>query len=242
MPPSRPDKSQGGFALPQTGRNDGLMTESVRRMGSLTVVASVMTGGCDRPPPTGQPPAPTTGSIEITEQTGLGFTHDNADETAYAMPRIMGAGAAVFDADGDGVLELYLVNGQDRANRLLRLGPGGGYQDVTDAAGLGDTGYGMGVAVADYDNDGDLDLYLTNYGPDVLYRNDGDGTFSDVTSAAGIDNADWACSAAFFDYDLDGFLDLFVANYVDYPQPRICSDNAGRPEYCGPPTASRSRV
>ena len=83
-------------------------------------------------------------------------------------------------------------------------------------AGLGDGGYGMGVAVGDMDNDGDLDVFLANYGPDRLYRNNGDGTFDDVTDVSGIDNSAWAASAGFFDYDRDGPRDFFFPNYVGF--------------------------
>ncbi len=92
----------------------------------------------------------------------------------------------------------------------------------------------MGVAVADVDNDGLDDVYVTNDGPDRLYRNLGDGRFADVTEQAGIDVPRWSASAAFLDYDVDGFLDLFVTQYVDYDGSLECREDAGRPEYCGP--------
>jgi hypothetical protein len=85
---------------------------------------------------------------------------------------------------------------------------------VTEAAGVGDDSWGCGVAVGDYDNDGDLDLYVTNYGPNVLYRNNGDGTFTNVAAYAGVDDARWSSCATFFDADGDGDLDLYVTNYV----------------------------
>ena len=90
------------------------------------------------------------------------------------------------------------------------------FVDVTEKAGVGYEGYGMGAATGDYDNDGFMDLYVTNFGHNVLYRNNGDGTFSDVTREAGVDDARWSTSAAFLDYDGDGYLDLFVGNYVDF--------------------------
>ena len=94
----------------------------------------------------------------------------------------------------------------------------------------------MGAAVADYDNDGDLDLFLTSFGPDALYRNNGDGTFTDVTAAAGVSDPLWSTSAAFLDYDRDGDLDLFVANYLDFAvtDNKVCSDSLGARDYCGP--------
>jgi hypothetical protein len=101
-------------------------------------------------------------------------------------------------------------------------------------AGIGDEGFGLGVAVGDMDNDGDPDVYVTNFGPDTLYRNNGDGTFTDVSLAAGIRNPAWSASALFFDYDLDGDLDLYVANYLAWDRHVPCSDRAGKPDYCGP--------
>ncbi|MCH7526670.1 MAG: CRTAC1 family protein [Planctomycetes bacterium] len=184
---------------------------------------------------------------EITEAVGLRFVHDagfDPQHPEYFMPESMAPGAAMFDYDGDGDLDIYLVNGahtydpkpgtKPPRNRLLRNDGPDGFVDVTDPSGLGDTGWGMGVAVGDIDNDGDEDVYLTNYGPDALYRNNGDGTFEDVTKVAGIDNPKWAASAAFFDYDRDGYLDLFVTNYLAYDPSVKGRDRAGRPEYTGP--------
>jgi enediyne biosynthesis protein E4 len=155
----------------------------------------------------------------------------------------MGAGAAWLDYDGDGVLDLYLVNGSthDRPagkgepNRLYRGLGRGRFSDVTEKAGVGDRGWGYGVAVGDYDNDSDPDLFVTNLGPDVLYRNNGDGTFSDVSAAAGISRADaWGSSAAFFDMDNDGDLDLYVAQYMEGDPKKVA--RRGTPEaqsvYC----------
>ena len=100
---------------------------------------------------------------------------------------------------------------------------------MTDAAGVGFSGVGMGAATGDYDNDGDLDLYVTAYGSNALYRNNGNGTFTDVTRQAGVDDPRWSTSAAFVDYDRDGDLDLFVANYVDFTVAagKSCTDPGG---------------
>ena len=107
---------------------------------------------------------------------------------------------------------------------------------MTARAGLGLRAYGMGVAVGDYDGDGRLDLFVTSFGPDTLYHNNGDGTFTDVTRQAGVSDANWSTSAAFVDYDRDGRLDLFVANYVDFTiaANQVCSDAVGARDYCGP--------
>jgi hypothetical protein len=179
---------------------------------------------------------------DITEQAGLDFVHDAGVDGSYFYPQIIGAGGALLDYDSDGDLDIYLVSGAHRTppsgppptNRLYRREADGRYRDVTAESGLGHPGFDMGVAVGDYDNDGHPDLHVTSYGPDVLFRNNGDGTFTDVTSAAGIDNPLWSVSASFFDEDWDGDLDLFVVNYVDSPTPRVCRNEAGQPEFCGP--------
>lgn len=181
---------------------------------------------------------------EITTEVGLDFAHETGPSGFRELPEINGSGAALFDFDNDGDLDIYLTSGhrklprestaKDPVNRLYRQDPDGGYVDVTAESGLGDGGYGMGVAIGDIDNDGDTDLYVANYGPDRLYRNRGDGTFEDVTAAAGIKVTGWSSSTAFLDYDRDGFLDLYVARYVDYDPKRRCFDHAGRLEYCGP--------
>jgi len=110
------------------------------------------------------------------------------------------------------------------------------FTDVTAQAGVGLRGYGMGAAVGDYDNDGDLDLFVTTFGPDTLFRNNGNGTFTDVTASAGVSDDLWSTSATFFDYDRDGDLDLFVANYLDFTLAgnKACVDSLGAPDYCGP--------
>ena len=107
---------------------------------------------------------------------------------------------------------------------------------MTERAGVGLRAYGMGVAVGDYDNDGHLDLFVTAFGPDTLYHNNGDGSFTDVTRQAGVSDPLWSTSAAFVDYDRDGELDLFVANYVDFTiaANQLCSDPVGARDYCGP--------
>ncbi|MEE8459165.1 MAG: CRTAC1 family protein [Phycisphaerales bacterium] len=191
-------------------------------------------------------PVPSTGSLytDITADAGLDFVHRCGHVSRHVLPEILGGGGAVFDYDGDGDLDLYLVNSGDHlpatgrpitaTNRLYRQEPDGRFTDATDRSGLGDAGYGMGCAVGDIDNDGDLDVYVTNWGPDVLYRNNGDGTFTDITAEAGIGNSNWSMSAAFLDFDRDGFLDLFVTNYVRLDPKRLCTDDAGRPEYCSP--------
>ena len=217
---------------------------------ALTVVLSGCVGALPPPAPggtaAGPGPAPPAAAWfeDVTERAGLDFVYETGAHGQFLLPEIMGGGAALFDYDGDGDLDLYLTNGNDAASaappgaaardRLYRQGKDGRFEDVTQQAGVGDTGYGMGVAVGDYDNDGDPDLYVTNHGRDRLYRNGGDGTFEDVTERAGIAVAGWSSSATFFDYDRDGFLDLFVARYVEYDPKKSCTDAGGRPDYCSP--------
>jgi hypothetical protein len=110
------------------------------------------------------------------------------------------------------------------------------FTDVTEAAHVGLRAYGMGAAVGDYDNDGDLDVFVTSFGPETLFRNNGDGTFTDITKDAGVSDPLWSTSAAFLDYDRDGDLDVFVANYVDFTVAgnRVCHDSVGARDYCTP--------
>jgi hypothetical protein len=154
---------------------------------------------------------------DITDESGLDFVHEGLADGRLHVPAVMGGGAAMFDYDGDGDLDLYMTSGYDAddrgpveraSNRLYRREADGRYTDVTQGSGLGDPGYGMGVAVGDIENDGDLDVFVTNYSPDRLYLNRGDGSFSDVTDLAGARVDGWSASAAFCDFDRDGFLDL----------------------------------
>jgi hypothetical protein len=176
--------------------------------------------------------------------TGLLFTHVNGASGQYYMPEVMGAGAALFDYDTDGDLDVFLVQGRALSgaaadaptSRLFRNDGKLRFTDVTSAAGVGVRAYGMGSAVGDYDNDGDLDLFVTSFGPETLYRNNGNGSFTDVTREAGVSDPLWSTSAAFVDYDRDGDLDLFVANYLDFTiaDNKICRDPVGTRDYCSP--------
>ncbi len=180
---------------------------------------------------------------DITEKSGLKFVHDPAVDGSYFYPEVMSAGGGFLDYDNDGDLDIFLVNGQRHGtnqggrlkNRLFRQGRLGNFDDVTEEAfGNAATGYGMGIAVGDLENDGDVDLYVTNFGPDQLFQNNGNGTFSDITKKAGINNPGWGSSAIFLDFDRDGFLDLYVANYVVFDPAVFCTDKVGRRDYCGP--------
>jgi len=162
--------------------------------------------------------------VDVATQSGIDFVHDNGAQGMRYLPETYGSGVAFIDADMDGSIDLYWVNGGRIpgltdgpivANAFYRNSGQGSFTEHSAEYGVDDTGYGMGALVGDYDADGSPDLYVTNFGPNVMYRNERNGTFVDVSD--GIDDAGWGTSAAFADVDLDGDIDLFVGNYVFYP-------------------------
>jgi enediyne biosynthesis protein E4 len=189
---------------------------------------------------------------EIAAKSGLHFVTQNSSTANKNQIETMVAGVALLDYDGDGFLDIYLVNGaaipslQKESpaywNRLYRNNHDGTFTDVTERAGLTGAGYGMGVAVGDYDNDGHPDIFLANVTGNQLFHNNGDGTFTDVTAKAGLAGAKlngkkmWSVGAGWFDYNNDGRLDLFVVNYCvwEVNKDPYCNVKNGVRAYCHP--------
>lgn len=188
---------------------------------------------------------------DIAPAAGVRFTTENCPTPEKHQPETMPGGVALLDYDGDGFLDIYLVNGADMPslvktgpkyyNRLFHNNGNGTFTDVTERAGVAGAGYGMGAAVGDYDNDGWPDIYVVNVNGNQLFHNNGNGTFTDVTAKAGVSGGlldgqkMWSISAGWFDYNNDGLLDLFVSNYCRWdPQHEpSCSGLNGR-GYCHP--------
>jgi enediyne biosynthesis protein E4 len=183
---------------------------------------------------------------DIADRAGIRFVHRSGHRDKFYLPEIIGGGAALFDMDNDGDLDLYLVQSgnlfaprdKPEGNRLYRNRGDGTFDDVTAGSGADVAGYGMGVAAADFDNDGSADLYVTNFGANVLLKGDGRGHFADVTAKAGVASSGWSTSAAFLDYDGDGDLDLIVAHYLNWRRSAEveCYSLTGVPDYCSPKT------
>ena len=186
---------------------------------------------------------------DVTEEAGIDFLHANGANGRKYVIETVGPGVGFLDVDGDGYLDIYLINGAEvpgtvlaeKPSNALYLNEGGArFRDVTAATGAGDTGYGLGCAAADIDNDGDEDLYVTNFGPNVLYRNDGDwpaGRFTDIAAAAGVTDGLFSSSSAFADVDRDGSVDLFVGNYNAFSYENHVTCHAAGSDlqlYCGP--------
>jgi enediyne biosynthesis protein E4 len=182
--------------------------------------------------------APASGIFEdVSGRSGVDAVLRNGAITGqkHQIETMLG-GVAVFDYDGDGLLDIFFTNGARQPdlnkhdpsywNRLYRNRGSGVFEDVTAKAGVAGEGYSMGVAAADYDNDGHPDLFVAGVRRNSLYRNRGDGTFEDVTAKSGIHNEPWSVAAGWFDYDGDGRLDLFVVNYVvwDGAKESVCRD------------------
>jgi hypothetical protein len=186
--------------------------------------------------------------VERGRQAGITFQHTDGSSGKYYIVETLASGVALFDFDLDGDLDIYFINGRPlppspegnaaAANALYRNDGNGAFTDVTREKGVPGTGFGVGAAAADHDGDGDLDLYVCQFGPNVLYRNNGAGagwTFTEVTREAGCDDPRFSAAACFFDLDRDGDLDLYVTNYCveDFSRSKPCSTN-GIATYCPP--------
>lgn len=222
----------------------------------LIAVVIVLLFGCSREP--ADRAVTTTSELASTHRTparpwftnivsgsGLSFIHHSGASGRFWLPEMESGGVGLLDYDGDGLLDVFCVDGgsldPDRpaapAHRLYRNLGQWRFEDVTTAAGLAcPSGYGIGCTVGDYDGDGREDLYVTQVGSNRLYRNRGNGTFEDVTARAGVAVNRFSTSAAFVDVDQDGDLDLMVVNYVRW-SPNIemeCFSDGGRRDYCSP--------
>jgi hypothetical protein len=201
--------------------------------------------------------------VDRAEELGVDFVNFAGVSGEFYIVEISGPGCGMLDYDNDGDLDLYLIQGamlgpgktvadailppqkghplRDRLyrNDLVVAEDGTrtlAFTDVTEASGIRADGYGVGVTVADYDNDGWVDIFLTNFGPNQLWRNTGKGTFEEVIAKAGIDDPRWNSGATFLDFDHDGWLDLFVGCYLDFSFEKhaICRLPSGVPGYCAP--------
>ena len=174
---------------------------------------------------------------ESREQWGIDFVHYSGP-SLLVNPEVIGPGVAFLDYDGDGMVDLFFVNGGEahkdgkitrpRQDRLYRNLGDGRFEDVTERAGLFGTGMGNGATAADADNDGYTDLYLSGYRESLLFRNNGDGTFSESADRTGLQNSMFAASSCFGDIDRDGFLDLYIANYHDFDYASLAPSQIGR--------------
>lgn len=191
---------------------------------------------------------------DMTETSGVKFRNSSSGTSQKYLLESMVGGVAALDYNGDGLLDLYFINGAELAdpmppgtvpdksspefwNRLYRNDGGWRFTDVTEAANVRGHRFGQGVAAADYDNDGRADLFLASFGGNTLYRNLGDGTFEDVTERAGVGGGGWSAGAGFLDYDRDGNLDLFVSRYVEWSfeeNPWCGERKPGHRSYCHP--------
>lgn len=208
----------------------------------------------------GPPPSVEEIFSDRTAEAGINFVHFNGMSGYHFYPEVMASGVALFDYDNDGDLDIFLVQGSMLGsvdvshaiyppqlplrgrlyrNDSVRNADGTTtlkFVDVTEESGIRAEGYGIGVTAADFNNDGWVDLYITNFGHNQLWRNNGNGTFTDVTAESGTDVVGFSTGASFVDFDRDGWLDLFVANYIDFRFTNMtkCFAPSGAIDYCSP--------
>jgi hypothetical protein len=204
---------------------------------ATAVTATALVSGAGDPPPQ---------FVDIARQAGVLFHHTNGASSEKHLVETMGSGGLFFDYDGDGWIDIFLVDGGSVADatldrrahhRLYHNRGNGTFEDVTERSGIQHRAYGMGACAGDYDGDGRPDLYITNYGPNALYHNRGGGVFEDVTATAHVGDPRWSTGCAFADLDGDGDLDLWVVNYVDADRAHspLCGDaRRGLRFYCHP--------
>jgi len=215
---------------------------------ALALLQAGCTGGTRPPSPADSPLGVTF--VDRAAEAGLDFRHTDGSSGSYFIVETLASGVLLLDFDEDGDLDIYLINGRPlppsaegnakHSNALYRNAGDGTFRDVTAEMGIPGTGFGGGGVAGDYDGDGDLDIYICQYGPDVLYRNEGKAggyRFTDVTARAGANDPRFSAGAAFFDMDRDGDLDLYVTNYCreDFKSPRKCGEGAVV-RYCAPST------
>ncbi len=207
------------------GRADGPLTSVLPMSMAAAIVALGLANVAAAPP--------TLKLTDVTQASGISFVHTIGDDEMTNIVESTGVGCALLDYDGDGWLDIYLVNGvhlkgvsdpalagqqtlSQATDRLYRNRGDWTFEDVTEKVGILPGGYGLGVSVGDFDNDGRRDLFVTNYGPNRLYRNRDDGKFEEVAKQLGVNDSHFGVGSAFLDIDGDTLLDLYVGNYLDY--------------------------
>jgi enediyne biosynthesis protein E4 len=225
------------------------LTLSMERAALSQMVSSGARDQPVRPLPPGMK-APVVEFRDVAAEAGLSAVIVSGDPEQTTVVENTGTGVAIFDYDNDGLPDIFLVQGDRLKPGPVPLTPhlyhnlgGLRFEDVTEKAGIGHTGWGQGVCAGDVDNDGNVDLFITQWGHNVFLHNMGNGTFRDETRERGLDRSAprWSTGCAFIDYDRDGWLDLVVANYIDFnaqqtPRPRERSGCKwkGIPVPCGP--------
>jgi enediyne biosynthesis protein E4 len=221
------------------------MSIRFRGLSAVALAIALLVGmlACKRTdtPTTSAPDTPPPASDwfeDVSDAVGLTFTHECGPTGKFFMPQATYGAGALFDADGDGRLDILLLQGAGPntgvKNRLYLQTRDGKFRDASAGSGLDFDGYNMGVAIGDVDNDGRPDVVITQFTGARLFHNEGGGKFREITTEAGITDPHWGTSAAFVDYDRDGWLDLIIVNYIDYDPTWPCTSPDGSKDFCGP--------